>query len=546
MTKATVSQVFHGVMPKFKEALLAVVPVVAVMVIIPLCIPDMNLEMDGSKFGPVMTSLLISVVPLVLGTTLFNVGVEKSLVKIGDIVGTRLTKKKTIGWLLFIGLLMGVLATLAEPDLSVLASRISPNGPDWSLIVICAVGVGIFMLVALVRVIFNKPLKYWLSIGYLFVFTLALFADKSFFSIVFDAGGVTTGVVTVPFIIAIGVSVARSLGDNSGGDSFGYSGLCSLGTVLAVLVFSIILKNTDGIARIQEILKTKNFFEGLDEFATKGYGAIDSFYFNNFLSALKDVSISIAPITVFFFVFNIFLKLPKKEVISILIGLVYTFFGLIFFLMGAESGFIPAGSQYGVYFSDSSRLPLFLLIGFLLGAVAMLAEPSVKVLADNVAEVSHGVISEVTIYVFLCIAIGLAIVLNIVRVNYQIDYLYFAVPMFLAALLLSYFVPTIYVGIAIDAAGVATGAMASCFFLPMFLSYVQTVSSGAENSGEMIMSYGFGVVGIMSMMPILAIELLGLFSQVKTELQNHQALKRVLEEDDNQLIHLPLGEEEGQ
>lgn len=521
--------------PKLKEALFAILPVVAVMAIVPLCVPNMGLEQDGSKFGPIMTSLLISSVPLILGTALFNVGVEKSLVKIGDIVGSTLTKKKTIGLLLFVGFLMGVLATLAEPDLSVLASRISPNGPNWTLIVIAAIGVGVFMLVALVRVIFNKPLKYWLTIGYLFAFTLALFADDSFFSIVFDAGGVTTGVVTVPFIIAIGVSVARSIGNSSGSDSFGYSGLCSLGTVLSVMIYSIVLKNTGGIEGIQNVLASKNFFASID-----GYSGIGPFYFSNFLSALKDVSISMAPIVVFFFVFNFFLKLPKKEVFSILIGLVYVFFGLILFLMGAESGFIPVGTQYGIYFSNPDNFVLFLFIGFLFGAVAMLAEPAVKVLADNVAEVSHGVISEVMIYVFLCVAIGIAIVLNILRVQYQIPYLYFAVPLFLLALVLSYFVPGIYVGIAIDAAGVATGAMASCFFLPMFIAYTKELYS----TGPSIMAYGFGVVGIMSMMPILAIESLGLFSTVKTEMQNRQALKKMLEEDDNQLIHIPSSKEE--
>ncbi len=531
MSKKLFSQIFHGVAPKFKEALLAILPVVAVMVIVPLCVPDMMLERDGTKFGPILTSLLISAVPLVLGTTLFNVGVEKSLVKIGDIVGATLTKRKTIGWLLFIGFLMGVLATLAEPDLSVLASRISPNGPNWTLIIIAAVGVGTFMLVALIRVLFNKPLKYWLTIGYLFAFTLALFADENFFSIVFDAGGVTTGVVTVPFIIAIGVSVARTLGDSSGSDSFGYSGLCSLGTVLSVMVFSIILRNNGGITEIQNILGSKDFFSSID-----GFGGIPAFYLENFLSALKDVSISMAPIVVFFFVFNIFLKLPKKEVISIVIGLVYAFFGLIFFLMGAESGFIPVATQYGEYFANPDHFALFLILGFLFGAVAMLAEPAVKVLADNVAEVSHGVISEIMIYVFLCIAIGVAIVINILRVQYRIPYLYFAVPLFLLALVLTYFVPGIYVGIAIDAAGVATGAMASCFFLPMFIAYTKEL----YGTGPDIMAYGFGVVGIMSMMPILAIEFLGLFSTVKTEMQNRKALKKALEEDDNQIIHLPL------
>lgn len=529
--KKLFSQIFHGVAPKFKEALLAILPVVAVMVIVPLCVPNMYLERDGSKFGPILTSLLISAIPLVLGTTLFNVGVEKSLVKIGDIVGTTLTKRKTIGWLLFIGFLMGVLATLAEPDLSVLASRISPNGPNWTLIVIAAVGVGTFMLVALVRVLFNKPLKYWLTIGYLFAFTLALFADENFFSIVFDAGGVTTGVVTVPFIIAIGVSVARTLGDNSGSDSFGYSGLCSLGTVLSVMIFSIILRNNGGITDIQNILGSKDFFSSIN-----GFEGIGAFYLENFLSALKDVSISMAPIVAFFFIFNLFLKLPKKEVISIVIGLVYAFIGLILFLMGAESGFIPVATQYGEYFANPDNFVLFLIIGFLFGAVAMLAEPAVKVLADNVAEVSHGVISEVMIYVFLCIAIGIAIVINILRVQYRIPYLYFAVPFFLLALVLTYFVPGIYVGIAIDAAGVATGAMASCFFLPMFIAYTKEL----YGTGADIMAYGFGVVGIMSMMPILAIEFLGLFSTVKTELQNRKALKKALEEDDNQIIHLPL------
>ena len=155
MSKKLCSQIFHGVWPKFKEAIFAILPVIAVMVLVPLCVPDMRLEMDGSKFGPILTSLLISAIPLIVGTAFFNFGVEKSLAKIGDIVGATLTKKKTIGWLLFIGFLMGFLATIAEPDLSVLASRISPNGPDWSLIVIASVGVGVFMRVALFRVLFN-------------------------------------------------------------------------------------------------------------------------------------------------------------------------------------------------------------------------------------------------------------------------------------------------------------------------------------------------------------------------------------------------------
>ena len=534
---------------KFKEACFAILPVVFVIAALNFIIPSFSLEENGDKFGPILTTLLISILPLILGTALFSIGAEKSIAKIGQYVGATLTKRKAIVLLVFIGLLLGVLATLAEPDLSVLAQRISPEGPDWLLIVIASVGVGIFLAVALIRVILNKPLKYWLAMGYGLVFALACMADGDFFAIVFDAGGVTTGVVTVPFIIALGVSVSSVLGGKNAEDSsFGYSGLCSLGTVLSVMVFNLILKNVGGIENIKLNLADK-VTHGVMFAQVGSYSEVGIIYLESFLDSLLNVAISMLPIALFFVVYNFFLKVKGKALLSIILGFVYTYVGLVLFLMGAESGFIPVASGFGNWFAShdgaTSYLWLFLLVGVLLGFISMLAEPAVKVLANNVSEVSHGVISQPLIFVSLGAATALAIVFNIIRSIHNIDIIYFVAPLFILAIGLSFLVPEIYVGIAIDAAGGATGTMASCFFLPLFIAFTSsriTEGMSALEVGTQIMRNGFGIVGIMSIMPIIAVESVGLFAKIKTAIAYQRALSSILEPDDDQIIHLPLEE----
>ena len=534
---------------KFKEACFAILPVVFVIAALNFIIPSFSLEENGDKFGPILTTLLISILPLILGTALFSIGAEKSIAKIGQYVGATLTKRKAIVLLVFIGLLLGVLATLAEPDLSVLAQRISPEGPDWLLIVIASVGVGIFLAVALIRVILNKPLKYWLAMGYGLVFALACMADGDFFAIVFDAGGVTTGVVTVPFIIALGVSVSSVLGGKNAEDSsFGYSGLCSLGTVLSVMVFNLILKNVGGIENIKLNLADK-VTHGVMFAQVGSYSEVGIIYLESFLDSLLNVAISMLPIALFFVVYNFFLKVKGKALLSIILGFAYTYVGLVLFLMGAESGFIPVASGFGNWFASNdgatSYLWLFLLVGVLLGFISMLAEPAVKVLANNVSEVSHGVISQPLIFVSLGAATALAIVFNIIRSIHNIDIIYIIAPLFILAIGLSFLVPEIYVGIAIDAAGVATGTMASCFFLPLFIAFTSsriTEGMSALEIGTQIMRNGFGIVGIMSIMPIIAVESVGLFAKIKTAIAYQRALSSILEPDDDQIIHLPLEE----
>lgn len=515
------------------------------MIIVNFSIPAFSVEASSEKFGPVLTSLLISTIPLILGTTLFSLGVEKSIGKIGEIVGTTLTKRKSIIMLLIIGGLLGFLATLAEPDLTVLASRISPSGPDWTLIVVAAIGVGIFMVLAILRVVFDKRIKYWLTIGYGLIFTLGCLADQSFFSIAFDAGGMTTGVVTVPFILAMGMSVARTLGgSNAEDDSFGYSGLCSMGTVLLVVIYSLILKNTGTIGSIQNNLIGKfNIENGTDEMMhqLKNFDAIGALYVDNLLSSLKDVAISMAPLIAFFIIFNFFFKNPKKTLISIFIGFGYTFIGLVLFFLGAESGFIPFASQFGQYFArHEDMLAIFIIVAFIFGFISMLAEPAVKVLANNVSEVSGGVISEIIIYMALCLSTAIAVSINIIRIHFNIEFVYFVVPLFIIAIGLSFLTPEIYVGISIDAAGVATGTMASCFFLPMMIGFTAVKYNESSNYGEMIMRNGFGAVGIMAILPIIVCEMVGIFAVVKTKINYNKARSKIKEIDDSQIIHLPF------
>lgn len=538
------------IVSRLKESLFAVLPIIVVLFLLVISIPNVTIETNGGNFGPVMTSMLVSSVPLILGVALFSIGAEKSIAKIAEKVSQTMTKKKKIGMLLFIAFLLGVLTTLAEPDLNVLASRIHENGPSWPLITIAALGVGVFMVIAILRVIYNKPLRYWLVIGYGLVFTLGSFADQDFFTVIFDSGGVTTGVITVPFIISLGVGVARVLGgEKAEDDSFGYSGLCSLGTVLSVMVFSIFLKNTGGGDAIEEILAQKFDIHSSSTMVDsmviqlENYQQMGNLYLTNSLHSIKDVSLSIFPIFLFFLVFQWKEKIRGKELLGILVGFVYTYIGIFLFFVGAESGFIPFAFALGKNLSlqSQSALPLLLLFSVVLGFISMLAEPSVGILANNVNEVSFGVISKAVIYVSLGVGTSIALALNSIRIVYDISFVYFIIPLFMIAMALSFITPEIYVGIAIDAAGVATGTMASCFFLPMFIGFTASFDYGTANSfGNTILRNGFGIVGLMSVMPIIAMEFVGIAAEVKTTLDMKKELVSALQRDDNQVVHLPL------
>ncbi len=538
---------------KIKEGCFSVLPIAILVIVLTFVSADFaadDISVYPSRFGPVLVAFIVSVIPLILGMALFNIGAEKSTGRIGTLVGKTLTKRKSLVLLLVIGLLMGFMATMAEPDLGVLAGRLFPASASqkWIFIFVGALGVGVFLMIAIIRVILDKSIKYWLAIGYGVVFILATLADQDFFSVMFDAGGVTTGPVTVPFILSLGVGVASVLGgSNAEDDSFGYSGLCSLGTVLAVTCFSIVLRKL-GLISIEKSLGLAvnggDASQGVPSlfYQINGWQGIATAYWEAFKENVMNVGISILPILVFFVIYNFFLKLNKKEFWSIIIGLVYVYVGLVLFLFAAESGLMSIAYNLGQNFASvtsQGRLWEVCLVCFLFGFISMLAEPSVHVLADQVSEVSRGSINKPTIFVALCMSTGIAIALNAVRTTYNLDMAFFVVPLMLIALLLAFLSPDIYVSIAIDSAGVATGTMASCFFLPMFIGYAKKLYESDSNFGKMILRNGFGIVGIMSLLPIICMEIVGISSVLRTKFAYRKALRAVFEPDDSQIIHLP-------
>ena len=348
--------------------------------------------------------------------------------------------------------------------------------------------------------------------------------------------------MTVPFIISRGVGVATTLGgEKAEDDSFGFSGLCSLGTVLACRIFSL-LRQDKGILSIQDVLaKKRNLVNGTDSIRHTIPTYLDrgKLYLANFLESRKNVIISRLPIRAFFVIFNFYAKIKGKALGSVVIGFVYDFIGLVLFFLGAESGLRPAAVQLGKYFASApSQIWLFLIRGGLSGFIARLAEPAVHVLAENVSEVSRGAISHRTIYLALCSATAGAIVINIIRVHFSISFVVVIAVLYLIALGLSFLTPEIYVGISIDAAGVATGTMASCFFMPRFIGYTAYLYQNEANFGQLVMENGFGVVGIMATRPIIAVELVGVFATRKQKHLYAKALKTIGEEDDGQIVHI--------
>lgn len=525
---------------KLKEAVISIFPIIILLVILNFAAPSFSLDPQYNNAGPVFTNFMISVIPLVIGLALFNMGAEKAMGKIGELAGSSLTKKKSLILLVVIAVLLGTLITIAEPDLSVFSLRLFPSGPHYLLVVIAALGVGVMLAVAIIRVIMQKSIKVWLVIAYGLVFLLGCLADESFYSIVFDAGGATTSAVSSPFIISFGIGVAAVRGGkNSEDDSFGYAGLCSLGPLITVMIMAIFLGNNKEfiLGNVNnQVIEIENELQQVTLFSD-----IPNFYYAKFIDSIKEVSISLAPIVAFFIIYCFIFKIQKRDLYSIIIGLIFTFIGLVIFLMGANAGFIPVAVILGQSFINID-LSLFLIFGFVIGNLIILAEPAVHVLADQVAEVTRGSIRKSTVFLALCIGTGISVFLNIIRIYFDIPILMIIGPIYIVSFILCFLVPDLYVAIAFDSTGVATGTLSSCFLLPLFIGFTNAYY-GKTLTGDAlaakVLENGFGIIGMISTMPIISIELIGLIAKIKNKQAYKKALLRVKEFDDSQVIHLP-------
>lgn len=476
---------------KIKEAFSSVLPISAIVLVLSTLVVPMSLGL--------VVMFTVGAALLTVGMGFFTLGADLAMIPIGEGVGTELTKtrRKWLGAL--VAFLLGFIITIAEPDLQVLAEQV-PSIPNLTLILAVAFGVGIFLVVAILRVVKRIPLRKLLLACYAVVFILSFFTPKTFVPVAFDSGGVTTGPMTVPFILSLGVGLAALRGDKySQVDSFGFVAFGSIGPILAVMVLGIVFNPQEATYTRVVIQDAQTMREVLHQFAVE------------LPRYAKEVFTALVPIFIFFIVFQVTTKRYKKrQVEKILIGLVYTLAGLVLFLTGVNVGFLPVGSLLGKELASTSFSWALIPIGMLVGYYIVVAEPAIHVLNVQVEEVSGGAIPKKVMNLCLSIGVAVSVGLAMLRVLTGMSIYWLLIPGYLIAIYLSFKVPPIFTGIAFDSGGVASGPMTTTFLLPF-------VMGACEAVGGNVLTDAFGVVAMVAMTPLIAIQLMGLMYKSKME-----------------------------
>ena len=499
---------------KLKEALSSVLPVGVIVLILSLT-PLVTLS------GREMTVFCVSAALLIAGIALFNLGADLSMTPMGQFIGEGLTKSKKASILLIVSFFMGLLITVAEPDLSVLADQVSSLMNGTMLIVTVGLGVGIFLLVAVLKIVSRADLTSLLLFFYLVLFTLAtvLFGEGkgSLLPLSFDSGGVTTGPITVPFIMALGVGIALTVGGRHANEnSFGLIALCSIGPIIAVMALSI-------------------FSQGTLSYTLPDYSmesVLEEGVWHHVLETMGDVGKSLLLIVAFFLLLQFtILKLPKRMLAKIAIGILLTFLGLVVFLTSVVVGFMPIGFKIGTQLAGYNET-LLIVVSFILGFVVVLAEPAVHVLNQQVEEITNGQVTRRQMMAALSIGVGISIGLSIIRIIFRFSLLYYLIPGYLLSLGLSFFVPKLYTAIAFDSGGVASGPLTSSFILPMSIGACVALHSQAD-----VLSLAFGIVAMVAMTPLITIQTLGFRSVLSRRARSQAAMRKILAADDEQIIY---------
>lgn len=475
--------------------------------------------------------LAIGAIVMIAGLALFQIGASKGLSKVGEYMGASLSKQRNIFIICAFAFALGALITCAEPSIMIVAHQVNIN--KWVLIASIAAGVGIFIVIGILRIIFQKSLNVWYLFYYLlvFLFICLLQVDESnhaFLPFVFDAGGITTGSATVPFILALGAGVATtSGGKNSRDSSFGLVGLASVGPILTMTL--LIMLNPTGFS--EYVLPEAPQMDLWHRFLV---AIMPSNGFASFGSIIE-VLLALAPIVIIFFIYEgIYIKLPAKKVFQILIGFLIAFIGLVLFLTAVNAVMNPIGLEVGKQLGHQSEW-IVILIAFAIGLVTILCEPAVHVLTDQIEDISDGQLKKPYVLASLSIGVGIAICLAMTRTIFHFSIMWIIVPGYLLSFILMFFVPDIYTAIAFDSGGTASGPMAVSFVLPLIIG----VYSTRENITSGIGFYQdcFGVVALIAMTPILAIQLLGLASKFKTIYALRVMRQQMADSRNDEIIH---------
>ena len=498
---------------KLKEAAVSVIPVALIVVLLNLT--------PLVRFSAIeLWTFVGCAIALILGMALFNLGADMAMTPMGEQVGSGLLKSGKFKLLLLICFVMGVFVTVAEPDLSVLAAQVQEVVSSGTLIIAIGVGVGAFLVLGVLRIVFRLSLAQLMTFFYMLLFALAALivagGKESFLPLAFDSGGVTTGPITVPFIMALGVGVSAALGDKHDRESsFGFIALCSIGPILAVAFLGL-------------------FTQGEVQYTLPDYSVNPARIFTALGHTCGEVALALSPIILFFFVLQFLcLKLPKRRILQIVVGIFYTFFGLVVFLAAVSIGFMPIGYKMGSDLATSigGQPALLALFAFGLGFTVVLAEPAIHVLNKQVESVTGGAVNKRSMLIALSVGVGIAIALSVVRAIFDFSVLYYLIPGYFLSLGLSFFVPKLYTAIAFDSGGVASGPLTSSFILPFLIG----VCAVLQGEGKILVD-AFGLVAMVAMTPLITIQTLGFKAVTTKRVREKLAMRRILGADDKQII----------
>ena len=475
----------HDILGKFKEVFLSVLPVVLVVTLVHI----FYLPIAPAQLGKFYLGSLF----VFLGLSIFLIGIDVGVTPIGQMFGKTIAKSKKIWVIASAGLVLGVLITIAEPDLLIVAKRIDEltqgKIATISLVLCVAVFIGIFVAIGLLRILFRIPLVYVFLGAYLIIFVLALLTRPQYLGIAFDISGATTGAMTVPFVLAlaVGVSSMQRYGKSAEKDSFGLIGIASAGAIISVFVLVAILRPDT-----QDLIPINNDTS------------------HGFWDVALESLIALSPVFGLGVLGNLlFFKVKHHVFRRYALGFVYTYIGLTLFLFGVYSGFLDLGVYLGENLTQKPII-ILIIIGFCLGVFAILAEPAVYVLTEQINDVTAGYVSKKLVVISLALGVGTALVLNIIRTKVpSFELWYILLPGYILAIGMMFITPKLFVGMAFDAGGVASG--------PISATFIFAFSQGiATQTGNLIhLEDAFGMIALIAMTPIIMIQGLGILYKLK-------------------------------
>lgn len=476
---------------KVKETFLALLP----LVVIVLFVHCFFYKFDRS----VLIKFLISVIIASFGEALLLTGIDSTIMPMGELMVQSVNKASKFIVFIFFAVVFGMFATIAEPDVSVFAGQVVDAGVNISkniLVFLIGAGVGIAIACGIIRIVKNIDVKYIYLFIFATIFLLCTQVPNEYIALAFDAGGATTGIITAPFLLAVSSGVSNKVNKNDNKEVFGMVGIASLGPIISSLLVFIFMKDSAG-----------------------GSNVVTSETVSIFVSVLKQTTLAIIPLTIVFFVYELLLiKLPISKKLSLLVGLVITFLGLYLFLFSIDFGISAMGTHIGK-FIETLSLPLVILFCVIIGFVIAFSEPSVVVLSRQVQDATKGNISSFVVLISIAISMALAIFIAVIKIVYQINFFYIILIGYVIALALMFFVPSLFTGLAFDSGGVASGPMTSAFLLPIMIEFASSKASSIS---------GFGIIGIVSVSPIIVLQILGFIYKMGLNRQSMKDKKRAI------------------